>query len=234
MSVEIKLIEYAGFKIPTALSELVEPSRTALLVIDVQKDLCNENSPLRKIPFDRTTHDFSMYTQMVKNIKPLLEAARAAGVQVFYTKSIRDPRYETPYSLYFLMKIFGKLPSQIPNYVAEGTGGEEIVDELTPLPGEVVISKIRNSAFFGTLLDSLLRKNRIDSLVLTGCQTDGCIESTVRDAVYSIGYYVVLPEDCIASYSRQNHEAMMFIFKRRHDVVDSKEIIKIWRESAKH
>lgn len=198
--------------------------------MDVQEDLCRPDSPKKTKDLDRTIYDFTMYPSMIMSIKVLLGTARSAGVRIYYTQSLRNGNFESPTSIYYTMKRQGKQrPEDIPLYIEEGSGGEEIVDEVAPLPGELSIRKYRASAFCGTPLDLLLRKNGIQTLVITGCETDGCIESTVRDAAYSLGYFVVLPEDCLASCSRQNHEAMMIMMKRRFDVVNSKEIIELWQ-----
>ena len=65
---------------------------------------------------------------------------------------------------------------------------------LEPLDGELVVKKYRSSGFWGTNLDMLLRSNGIKSVVVTGCTTEGCVESTARDAMFS-DYYVVIVTD---------------------------------------
>ena len=76
-------------------------------------------------------------------------------------------------------------------YTAEGSEGQAILDELASRPGDLVVKKYRSSGFWGTNLDLLLRSNGIKSIVVTGCTTEGCVESTARDALFN-DYYVVI------------------------------------------
>ena len=89
--------------------------------------------------------------------------------------------------------------------------------------------KYRSSGFWGTNLDLLLRSNGIESVIVTGCTTEGCVESTARDALFN-DYYVVLPEDCLASDDRRQHEASLFLMRHRFDVVSSDDILSSWQE----
>ena len=68
--------------------------------------------------------------------------------------------------------------------------------------------KYRSSGFWGTNLDMILRSNSIKTVVVGGCTTEGCVESTARDAMFN-DYYVVIPEDCVASDDRAQHEASL-------------------------
>jgi nicotinamidase-related amidase len=114
-------------------------------------------------------------------------------------------------------------------YTIEGTPGQEIIAELTPEPGDLIVRKYRSSGFWGTNLDLLLRSNGIESVIVTGCTTEGCVESTARDALFN-DYYVVLPEDCLASDDRRQHEASLFLMRHRFDVVSSDDILSCWLE----
>ena len=89
--------------------------------------------------------------------------------------------------------------------------------------------KYRSSGFWGTNLDMLLRSNGIETVIVTGCTTEGCVESTARDAMFN-DYYVVLPEDCVASDDPRQHEASLFLMRHRFDVVSSNDILAIWKE----
>ena len=211
------MIEYKGVKIPSTLEELVDPKHTVLLVIDPQKDISGEMRPE------------TMYPKMAENLVPLVEVARKAGVRIIYTQVLVSPHTRAAANWYMIMKIRNeKDPGKIKDFVVEGTDGAEFVDQLKPKPEDLVIKKYRNSAFLGTPLDLVLRRYGINTIVVTGCQTDGCVESTVRDATYSLDYFVVLVEDCLASFSRENHDAMMKVMRSRHDVVNSKLLAHVW------
>jgi nicotinamidase-related amidase len=90
-----------------------------------------------------------------------------------------------------------------------------------------VVKKYRSSAFWGTNLDMLLRSNGIKCVVMTGCTTEGCVESTARDALFN-DYYVVIAEDCVASDHQQQHEASLLLMRHRFDIATCPEILGIW------
>jgi nicotinamidase-related amidase len=216
------------------LAELIHPKHTALVVIDPQNDLCLINGAIGKMNYDRSIYDFSVYPPMLEKLKWVLDAARRSHVTVIYTQAIAIPeRLASPHRVRMALKIYRQTdPMCLPKSVVEGTWGHEFIEEVKPRPTDIVIKKHTNSAFFGTSLDMLLRNNNIRTLVITGCQTDGCVESTVRDASYSLGYVCVIVKDCVASFSRECHEAMMKVFERRFDVVSLSEIVDAWEGAS--
>jgi nicotinamidase-related amidase len=92
-----------------------------------------------------------------------------------------------------------------PKHAVEGTEGAEVVRELDKRPEDFVVKKKRYSAFYGTNLEEILREKGVDTLVLTGVLTDICVMHTAVDAAMR-DYKVVIPEDCVASSSREAHE----------------------------
>jgi len=90
-----------------------------------------------------------------------------------------------------------------------------------------VVKKYRSSAFWATNLNMLLRANGIESLVVSGCTTEGCVESTARDALFN-DYYVVIVEDCVASDDRAQHDASMLLMRHRFDIATSADVLGIW------
>jgi nicotinamidase-related amidase len=113
----------------------------------------------------------------------------------------------------------------------EGTEGQQIIPELAPKPGDVIVRKYRSSGFWGTNLDMLLRSNAIKSIVVTGATTEGCVESTARDGLFN-DYYVIVPEDCVASDDPAQHDASLLLMRHRFDVVPSSEILEMWSGAA--
>ncbi len=97
--------------------------------------------------------------------------------------------------------------------------------------------KYRSSGFWGTNLAMLLRSNGIKTVVVAGCTTEGCVESTARDAMFN-DFYVVIAEDCVASDDKAQHEASMLLMRHRFDMAAGDEIQRIWRarpgQSEKH
>lgn len=119
-----------------------------------------------------------------------------------------------------------KDPAEISADGLDGTYGQQIIDEIRPRQNEIVIKKFRSSAFVGTSLDSILRSNNMRSIIVTGLFTEGCVESTCRDA--SNEYFVVVIEDCIESDRKDLHDACMKVMKNRYDVMSTTEILNTW------
>jgi nicotinamidase-related amidase len=90
-----------------------------------------------------------------------------------------------------------------------------------------VVRKYRSSAFWGTNLELLLRSNGIRTVVIGGCTTEGCVESTARDAMFN-DLYVVIAADGVASDDREQHEASMLLMQHRFDIATAGEIADVW------
>ncbi len=212
----------------TTLAELVNRKHTALIVVDMQNDFCKAGWA-----FDQPGIDLSMYPSMLPRLSRLLAAARDIGVPVIYIQMTVLPGRisESPAQIRFNMRLHlaSHGATQPLLYTIEGTPGQEIIAELAPEPGDLVVRKYRSSGFWGTNLDMLLRSNGIESVIVTGCTTEGCVESTARDALFN-DYYVVLPEDCVASDDPRQHEASLFLMRHRFDVVFSDDILSTWKE----
>lgn len=92
---------------------------------------------------------------------------------------------------------------------------------------EPVVRKYRSSGFWGTNLDLVLRSNGIKTVVVTGCTTEGCLESTARDAMFC-DYYVVVATGCVGSDDREQHDASMLLMRHRFHLAASDEIMDLW------
>ncbi len=212
----------------TALAELVEPQHTALVIVDMQNDFCQPGWA-----FDKLGIDLSMYQPMIPRLSRLLVGARAAGVTVIYIQMTVLPsrKSESPAQIRFNMRLHAasRQVAEPLLYTVEGTPGQEIIPALAPQAEDLTVRKYRSSGFWGTNLDMLLRSNMIKTVIMTGCTTEGCVESTARDALFN-DYYVVLPEDCVASDDPRQHDASLFLMRHRFDVVTSDAILAIWQE----
>ena len=222
------MIEVAGKQVYTTLDELVDPRHTALLVIDMQRDFCAAGGA-----FDRLGIDISMYPPMIGNVAGLIAGARAASVPVIYVQMTVLPgrRSESPAQIRFNLRMhLDNIEEHQPLlYTIDGSEGQEIIPELAPHAGDLVIKKYRSSGFWATNLDLVLRSNAIESLVITGATTEGCVESTARDALFN-DYYVVIAEDCVASDDRAQHEASLLLMRNRFDIAQSPEILAVWSD----
>lgn len=220
------MIEIEGKHVLTTLDELVDPGHTALLVVDMQRDFCLPGGA-----FDELGVDISMYPPMIPRLARLVDGARTAGVTVVYIQMTVLPnrRSESPAQIRFNLRLHGGtngVPEPLA-YTPDGSVGQEIIPDLAPEDGDLIVKKYRSSGFWGTNLDMLLRSNGIKSVVMTGCTTEGCVESTARDALFN-DYYVVIAEDCVASDDRAQHDASMFLMRHRFDIAAAGEILRVW------
>lgn len=224
------MIEIEGKEVFTELAELVDPAHTALIVVDMQRDFCTPGWA-----FDRLGVDLSMYPPMIPRLARLIDGARAASVRPIYVQMTVLPgrASESPAQIRFNLRLHLASHGDVEplRYTADGSAGQEIIDALAPQPGDLVVKKYRSSAFWGTNLDLLLRSNGIRSVVMTGCTTEGCVESTARDALFN-DYYVVIAEDCVASDDPEQHGASLLLMRHRFDLARAEEILGIWSGRA--
>lgn len=222
------MLSIGGKEVLTTLEELVNPKHTALLLVDIQNDFIMPGGYA-----DKLGDDLSAGQQIVPRVKRVLDAARRSGVLVVHIQMTyyNDYLAESPATLRHLLLRAGLKDSpsieKLPVRCIEGTWGWKIVDDLAPLPNELVVRKHRASAFIGTNLDMLLRSNGIKTVTIVGVVTHGCVFSTANDAPI-FEYYPVILRDCVATYKKELHDAALLIMGQARDVVDSSEVINLW------
>jgi ureidoacrylate peracid hydrolase len=166
------------------------PARTAVLVIDMQNDTVHPDGAYAAT--GAAEHAASQ--GVIPNVSSVVTAARAAGAPVFYSRIVVHP---LPGLSGDNAPIFRMLA---PDTFRIGSWGAEIVDELTPEGGDVVLDRTRMSVFNGTGIDNMLRNLGIRTLVVVGAWTNMAVEHTVRDAA-DHGYEVTVIEDATSSLS---------------------------------
>ncbi len=217
------VIEHGGRLLPTMLEEIVHPQHTAVVVVDMQNDFISKGGVFDKYGFRLTTNN-----GIIKRINVLLEEARKIGIQVAYLQQTNLPNYasDTPASIYYGMRRF-KIddPKKYPAYCVPGTWGHQIIDELKPQDGDFIIVKNRQSGY-NTNLDFLLRTNNLKTLIITGLDTEGSVRANAQDYNYR-GYFIVIPKDCVDSFSKSLHEAALKLMAGYAESSD--KIIEIWK-----
>lgn len=147
----------------------------------------------------------------------LLAAARAKGVLVIYTKVLYN-KHGLDGGI-FVQKV------PVLRTMVEGEPLAEIVPELAPHPQDVVIVKQYASAFFGTSLAPLLTSQGVDTIILTGCSTSGCVRATAVDGM-QYGFRVMVPRECVGDRRPEPHEANLFDINSKYgDVVSKQEVL---------
>jgi nicotinamidase-related amidase len=221
------LILVEGKEVFTEVEELVDPAHTALLLIDMQVDFVDPGGMFASLGID-----LSMYDDIRPRLAALLAAAREHGVLVVHVQNTALPgrRSDSPAQIRFNLRMHeqARRDGAALRYTLPGTPGQAFVPELAPAAGEVVVPKYRSSGFWGTNLELVLRSNGIKTVVVGGCTTEGCVESTARDAMFT-DHYVVIADDCVGSDDKAQHEASMFLMRHRFDLARSTDIAAVWR-----
>jgi biuret amidohydrolase len=186
---EFKQVKHSyGLEIPEDLAEICTPKRTALLVYDMQIGIIQQikNGP-----------------EIVARVKIVLDAARAAGLRVFFMRHMSLPRE--------LMGVFQlrmamawqrvRTVAEVQPWFLRDSPGFHLIPELTPLPSEAIFDKITMSAFEGTPLDIALRDCGINSFLIAGVAMEIGIEPTVRHGA-DLGYIpIVVTDACGAGHA---------------------------------
>ena len=217
-----------------SLDALAAPSRTALVVIDMQRDFLSSSGVCAT-----ASDNAAAAAGAVERVKALIGAAREREVFIVYVKSIYDPPY-----------LSGSMATQLGRRGLRGlcrsdSPGSDFVEGIEPgaAANECVVTKHRFSAFCGTDMDLILRSNGVETLILSGVTTDVCVESTARDGFF-LNYRIVVAQDCVASFSADWHGASLAALARSFGQIASSSDIKAawgkasgetrgWREDAR-
>jgi nicotinamidase-related amidase len=221
--------EVSGKAVCDTMEELLDPKRCALVVIDMQKGGFGRGPA----DYKRSGHDLSGVEEIAPRCRDLIDAARATGVLVAHIRVANLPGQtsSSPAWLRSLTVVGKQSPIDPGNLSIEGTWQTEFIEECTPLPGELVITKHRSSAFVGTELALLLRSSGIETVAVIGIATPGCVAATIRDAAH-LDFYNVLIEDCVAGYNRELHDAALTVLRARHDHTTAADATRIWEAAA--
>jgi ureidoacrylate peracid hydrolase len=176
----------------------LDPARTALLVVDLQNDFCSPGGF-----FERAGHDIGPTAAVVPRVAELAARARAAGVPVVYTMTVRDePQVQKLRPARHPADGSGERRGN--DRYLRGAWGTEIADGVRPQPGDLVVEKPRQSGFHRTSLEELLRERGVTTLAVTGVTTNCCVDTTVRDA-YMRDFDVLVLADAVAAFGAERH-----------------------------
>jgi ureidoacrylate peracid hydrolase len=175
----------------------IDPAKTAVVLIEYQNDFTSDGGVLHG-----AVSGVMEKTQMLANTRAVVEKARQAGATVMHAPITFAQGYnELSSHPYGILK--GVVDG---NAFVKGTWGADIVDELAPQDGDILIEGKRGlDTFASTNLDFILRSKGIDTIVLGGFLTNCCVESTMRTG-YENGYKVITLSDCVAATSHEEHD----------------------------
>jgi maleamate amidohydrolase len=186
--------------------------KIGVVVVDFQRGFIEPEFPMGGAP---------MVDAAVRATVPLIKAARRAGLPVIacvngYDTPRAAPHWKAP-------PVFDLL---------RGTPSVELDPRIAAASPDVLLMKSAPSIFFGTPAASILNKQRVDTVIVTGCITSGCIRASVIDA-FSLGFRVMVPRDCVGDHDETAHEQNLTDVERRYaDVIDAAaaiDAIEQWR-----
>jgi maleamate amidohydrolase len=200
-------------------------SRPAVFVIDVQYNFVGDTpAPILQSIRTYRTSCGSEGWECVYKIQELLAAARSRNVPIFYTVSERRA------DLLDSGIQVGKSHRGMEQTSVAGTRATETVEEVASRPEDILISKRKPSAFFGTPLMSHLNFLDVDTIIVTGCTTSGCVRATAVDA-YAYNFHTVVVEDCVFDRFQSSHAITLWDLNAKYADVVPMDAVKAYLES---
>lgn len=189
-------------------------AKIGVVVVDFQRGFIDPEFPMGGAP---------MVDQAVRNTVPVIEAARRAGLPVVACVNGYDsPRAAPHWKVGPVLDLLKDTPST------------ELDPRIAAAGPDVVLMKSAPSIFFATPAAAILTRERVDTVIVTGCITSGCVRASVNDA-FSLGFRVMVPHDCVGDHDQAAHDQNLKDVERRYaDIIDSKAAIaeiERWRHA---
>lgn len=194
--------------------------KIALLVIDPQNIYVGNDQPILEQIGEWPSAAGERAWRAAEKIVLLIEECRKKNLTIIYTKNVAK---------YIEFDGFATKANRRKDIYLSGHWGTDLIDLINPLPGEYVIEKSFASAFYGTPIDSYLNKLKINSLIVCGGTTCGCVRATVVDAV-SRNYNVALVQECLFDRIEASHKiSLLDMWMKYADVLELQEAIELIR-----
>jgi ureidoacrylate peracid hydrolase len=202
-------------------TEEIDKDSTALLIIDMQNDFLHDDGYIGKT--SGSAFDLEFRRAAIPYIKRLAQAMRELNVPVIYAQTAFEPDYAD-----LGLPERWRPPTEELQFAVKGTWGVQIVEELTPQPGDYIVEAKCFDKFLYTPLELILRNKGIKTLVFTGVGTNVCVETTLREAT-GRGFRAIVTSDGTAAATCEFHDAALkgigFIFGA---VMTCEEVIRLF------
>ncbi|WP_341677988.1 isochorismatase family cysteine hydrolase [Niveibacterium sp. SC-1] len=185
------------------------PEKTALIVIDMQRDFLAPEGASGASGFD-----LAPLRAVIPRLQRVLQAARACGLPIYHTREGHKPDLsDLPEAKRLRSLAAGAeigAPGPLGRFLVRGEYGHDFIDELQPTAGELVVDKASFGAFHATGLEESLRARGVTHLIVAGVTSQCCVLSTVHEA-NDRGFFCLTLEDCCAAFEPELHRAAMQI-----------------------
>ena len=201
-------------------------TKSALIIVDMQNDFLHPDGAFGQLAKQQPERgiDQPFLASTISSVKRLAEAFRKAGRPVVYIAHVVKPDHSDAAFPYW--RGSGSMGK---SFIAEGTWGAQIVDELTPQQGEHLVIKKGFGGFSNTPLDTILRNMGVTTCVVTGVTTCVCVSTTIRGGVEH-NYRMIIVNDATAEIQREQHEAELKTMARIFaDVKTTDEVLEMLR-----
>lgn len=209
-----------GISVFTTASELLAPGHTAVLTIDMQNEIGSEGGG-----YARHGYDISRIRSIIPAIQKIVKAGRRLKLPIAYTEFIHRDRRGA--ALINGPIAYLHANEEWVSDVVEGSWEADTLDELAPQPGDFVTCKSRSSAIYHTYLEDMFRRNSIQSVVVMGCVTDGCVLKSAVDMAEH-GFYPVVIEDAVNALTAERHELGLRYLELKLPVLSLEEVLRTW------
>ena len=203
---ELEIYQKQGFGNSSGIGQ-----RPALLIVDFVNGFANPDQ-----------FGGGNIGEAIENTRGLLAEARTLGLPIAFTRVV----YADDGSDAGVFTLKAPALTQL----TEGAFGSQIVDQLKPRDGEYIVRKTQPSAFFGTNLTAWYVSKGVDTVIIAGCTTSGCIRASVIDSM-SYNFRTVVASDCVGDRALSPHEANLFDMEQKYaDLMSSSGILAILHE----
>jgi ureidoacrylate peracid hydrolase len=199
----------------------LNPEKTALLIVDIQTDFCSPNGLSAK-----KGRGLTNIQSILPQLRNFQQNVKKLGVLTIFTKFIHRSEQNTPTNLNMLIK-----ESNLSPVCKEGTKGADLY-YLTPSPDDLIIDKQYYDCFAGTKLLKILKKNKIEIVLITGVRTDICIDTTGKRA-FSEGFNTFIISDLVATTDQRKeiHDILLATFNKYYGfVINSETVLKLLKK----